>query len=240
MMNIAIIDDEPEILENTRKCVENEVTPQDEATLFTYTQAKDFLREKEQGCEFDILVSDIDMPEMGGLELGKRIQEDGGGGKIYLVFLTAYLEYAAESYIIEAYQYILKEDMEKRLPPILRQLIDRVKREKKQFRLIGTPTSKVQVYYRDIIYIEKEKGAKYICYITVHGIYKERISLKKLSGELVSDEFLLVERGYILNVSHVAGMKDGMVQMDNGAKIFVNRISAKKIKEQISLYRGNL
>ena len=98
----------------------------------------------------------------------------------------------------------------------------------------------MQVYYRDIIYIEKEKGAKYICYITVHGIYKERISLKKLSGELVSDEFLLVERGYILNVSHVAGMKDGMVQMDNGAKIFVNRISAKKIKEQISLYRGNL
>ena len=34
------------------------------------------------------------------------------------------------------------------------------------------------VYYKDIIYIEKEKGAKYICYITAHGAYKERISLK--------------------------------------------------------------
>lgn len=96
------------------------------------------------------------------------------------------------------------------------------------------------MYYRDMIYIEKEKGSKYICYITEHAIYKERISLKKLSEKLESDEFILIERGYIINVSHIASMKDGMVLMDNGARIFVNRISFKKIKEQISLYRGNL
>lgn len=237
-MNIALIDDEMAILENIRKCVENEILPQDEVKLFTYTRAKDFLQEIEQGYGFDILVSDIDMPDMGGLELGRRIHEEGDVP--YLVFLTAYLEYAAESYIIEAYQYILKEDMEKRLPSILRQLIDRVKKEKQRFRMIGTPTSKVRVYYRDMIYIEKEKGSKYICYITEHTIYKERISLKKLSEKLESDEFILVERGYIINVSHIASMKDGMVQMDNGERIFVNRISFKKIKEQISLYRGNL
>lgn len=143
-MNIALIDDEAAILEDVRKCVEDEILPQDEVNLFVYTRAKDFLQAIEQGDQFDILVSDIDMPDMGGLELGKRLHEEGGGP--YLVFLTAYLEYAAESYIIEAYQYILKEDMEKRLPPILRQLIDRVKKEKQQFRMIGTPTSKVRVY----------------------------------------------------------------------------------------------
>ena len=237
-MNIALIDDETAILEDVRKCVENEIVPQDEVNLFTYTRAKDFLQETELGQEFDILVSDIDMLDMGGLELGKRLHEKGGGP--YLVFLTAYLEYVAESYIIEAYQYILKEDMEKRLPPILRQLIDRVKKEKKQFRMVGTPTSKVIVYYRDMLYMEKEKGSKYICYITEHGIYKERISLNQLSQELASDEFILIERRYIINVSHIASMKDGTVLMDNEVKIFVNRISFKKIKEQISLYRGNL
>ena len=178
------------------------------------------------------------MPEMNGMELGKRIREKGS--RMYLVFLTAYLEYAAESYIIEAYQYILKEDMEKRLPSILRQLIDRVKREKRQFRMIGTPTAKERVYYRDIIYVEKEKGSKYICYITEYGIYKERITLKKLSEELTSDEFILVERGYIINVTHIASMKDNVIQMDNGVEIIVNRINFRKVREQISWYRGNL
>ena len=237
-MNIALIDDEPAILENIRKCVESEVTPQDEVKIFVYNYGKDFLREMEQGCEFDILVSDIDMPEMNGMELGKRIREKGS--RMYLVFLTAYLEYAAESYIIEAYQYILKEDMEKRLPSILRQLIDRVKREKRQFRMIGTPTAKERVYYRDIIYVEKEKGSKYICYITEYGIYKERITLKKLSEELTSDEFILVERGYIINVTHIASMKDNVIQMDNGVEISVNRSNFRKVREQISWYRGNL
>ena len=86
-MNIALIDDEAAILENVRKCVENEIVPQDEVNLSTYTRAEDFLQEMEQGYEFDILVSDIDMPDMGGLELGRRIHEEGGGP--YLVFLTA-------------------------------------------------------------------------------------------------------------------------------------------------------
>lgn len=130
--------------------------------------------------------------------------------------------------------------MVKRLPPILRQLIDRVKREKRQFRMIGTPTSKERVYYRDILYVEKEKGAKYIRYTTVYGTYKERISLKQLSGELVSDEFILVERGYIINVMHIASMKNGIIKMDNDVEILVNRTNYKKVREQISLYRGNL
>lgn len=238
MINIALIDDEPAILENVRKCVESEFTPQDEVKIFVYYCGKDFLREMEQGCEFDILVSDINMPEMNGMEFGKRIREKGS--RMYLVFLTAYLEYAAESYIIEAYQYILKDDMEKRLPPILEQLIDRVKREKRQFRMIGTPMSKERVYYRDIVYVEKEKGSKYICYITVYGAYKERITLKKLSEELTSDEFILVERRYIINVTHVASMKDKVIQMDNGVEIILNRINFRKVREQISWYRGNL
>ena len=106
--------------------------------------------------------------------------------------------------------------------------------------MIGTPTAKERVYDRDIIYVEKEKGSKYICYITEYGIYKERITLKKLSEELTSDEFILVERGYIINVTHIASMKDNVIQMDNGVEIIVNRINFRKVREQISWYRGNL
>ena len=78
-MNIALIDDEIAILEDVRKCVENEILPQDEVNFFVYTRAKDFIQAIEQGDQFDILVSDIDMPDMGGLELGKRLHEEGGG-----------------------------------------------------------------------------------------------------------------------------------------------------------------
>ena len=64
----------------------------------------------------------------------------------------------------------------------------------------------VRLYGHCRQYVEKEKGSKYICYITEYGTYKERITLKKLSEELISDEFILVERGYIINVTHIASM----------------------------------
>ncbi len=237
-MNIAIIDDEAAILDNVRRCVENEITEKDEAELFTYTGAEEFLQVLEEGQEFDILVSDIELAGMSGMELGRWIQKQKL--PIYLVYLTAHSEYAAESYTLEAYQYILKEDMEKRLPMILRQLIERVKREKKQFRMIGTPTSKEKIYYRDIIYIEKKKGSKYIQYTTIFSTYTERIALSKVNEELKSDEFIMVERGYIINVNHIASMKDNIIRMDNDTEIIVNRANFKKVKEQINLYRGSL
>lgn len=237
-MNIAMIDDEAVILENAKRCAENEITRKDEAEIFTYTNAEEFLQAVEQGLEFDILVLDIELPGMSGMELGRRIQEQKL--PIYLVFLTAYSEYAAQSYTLEAYQYILKDDMVQRLPMILRQLLDRVKREKKQFRMIGTPTSKEQVYYRDIICIEKEKASKYLRYETIYGAYKERISLVKLKEELESEEFVQVERKYIINVNHIASIKDNRIKMDNDMEIVVSRVNSKKVKKQINLYRGSL
>lgn len=238
MINIAIIDDDEDILKNVRKCVQDEITQKDDAEIFSYTKAKEFLHELEQGQEFDILVSDIEMDEMSGMELGRKIQKQKF--QVYLVFLTAYSEYAAESYTLEAYQYILKTDMEKRLPAILRQLIERVKKEKKQYRMIGTPTSKDQVYYRDIICIEKEKGSKYIRYTTTYGAYKERISLTQVNKEFESDGFILIGRRYVMNLNHIAGMQDNTIKMDNGMQIVVSRADFKKVKKQIHLYRGSL
>ena len=68
--------------------------------------------------EYDIILLDIDLPGMNGIELGKKILRESKD--TVLIYLTSYTEYAWESYMIEAYQYILKSNMEERLPLILR------------------------------------------------------------------------------------------------------------------------
>ena len=98
---------------------------------------KSFFRggpEKVHG--FDILFSDIQMLEMNGLELGKRLLKDVPN--LYIIYITAYMEYAVESYKISAYQYILKEDMEIRLPQVTRKLLNQIQHEYAQFRVVGT------------------------------------------------------------------------------------------------------
>ena len=225
MIDIAILDDEEAILKDIRICVEKEVSTTDKVNLFTYTSANEFLKETESGHEFDILISDILMPEMNGLDVGRRLRAQGI--RTYLIYLTSYTEYAIDSYRVEAYQYILKDEMERRLPRILRRLINLVKKEKLQFRLIGTPTSKVAVYYKDIIYIEKENRHKYIQYITVDG------------KELDSEAFIMVERSCIININHIVSMQKTIL-MDNDKEITVSRNYFKEVRERIHLYKGKL
>lgn len=67
--------------------------------------------------EVDLAVLDVEMPELDGIRLGKKIKECRP--KIELIYLTAYREYAYDAYQLYAGAYILKPfnraDIEKAL-----------------------------------------------------------------------------------------------------------------------------
>lgn len=238
MVRIAIVDDEENMLAAVRECIEKSVSPQDEVKIYSFARAEDFLTELEQGCKFNILFSDIGLSQMSGMELGKIIHDRKV--KIFLVFLTSHSEYAVESYEIEAYQYILKEYMSSRLPNVLHQILDKIKRESKQYVLVGTAIHKDKLYYRDIIYICKKKGKKYVQYITGDGVYNERLTLEQVQGELKSAEFIIIERGYIINIKHIARMRGNEILMDNNDNLVISRARFKEVKEKINLYWRDL
>lgn len=238
MIKVAIVDDNEEIVNLVRRQVEEEIDSENGDEVFAFTDVESFLQMLQEGHELDILISDIEMPEMNGIELGKKINRLCR--QIYLVYLTSYAQYAAESYRIDAYQYIMKEDLDVRLPIILKRLFHRIQKEKSQYRMIGTPTSKETVYYRSIVCVCKEKGSKYVKYLTVNGIYKERITMSQLLKELHSEEFVPVGRGYIINLNHIANMHGNVIYMDNGDEIYSGRGRVRKVKEQINLYRGKV
>ena len=101
MIKIAIVDDEKNALDLIHTYVERELLPSYEAEIFTFTKADDLLERLEDGLEIDIVIADVEMPGMNGIELGRRI--NALQRSIYLIFITAYASYAAESYTIEAY-----------------------------------------------------------------------------------------------------------------------------------------
>lgn len=236
MAKIALLDDDINILNMIKTKIESLWGDSNEISVFDKPNA--FLETVKSGLKYDVLVTDIEMPGISGIEVGKQyleLQPD-----VYLIFLTSHSHYAAESYTIDAYQYILKDDIEKRLPTVLNKLFKEIKVSNSTYRMIGTPTSKETVLYRNIIYIYKEKGSKYVNYVTTNGTYKERITINQLLTELASEEFVLVERSYIININHISNMLKTTIYMDNGEQIAVSRAHFKNVKEKINIYRGNL
>lgn len=94
---------------------------------------------------------------MNGIELGAKLK--GDGIETYLVFLTSFAEFAADSYILEAYQYILKRDMKDRLGDVLRRIAKEKKTSEQDFLWVGDHEKKL--FYKDIICVSKVKGQKY-------------------------------------------------------------------------------
>ena len=90
------------------------------------------------------MILDIRLPGINGIELGRILRERGKDTK--LLYLTSYAEYAAESYLVEASQYILKESMDRRLPDILQRMISEEIEQKKDYRIVGIKRGKKKLF----------------------------------------------------------------------------------------------
>lgn len=77
----------------------------------------------------DIVITDIQMPGMTGLELAERIREMGGQQKI--VFLTGYdrYDYVKKAMTVEAADYILKPFTEESIGEVISQVKEKIRKE---------------------------------------------------------------------------------------------------------------
>lgn len=114
MIRIGVIEDDSNMRKIVDQIIEKEIQGYEEVKQKTFESAEEFLQER---VGYDIVISDIELPGINGIELGKRLSKEGKQTK--LIYLTSYPEYAWESYLVEAYQYVLKIDMQERLPQIV-------------------------------------------------------------------------------------------------------------------------
>lgn len=231
MIKIGIIDDETLMTKKIAHYIKSGILMADEVEMSEFSTAEEFLERAKAGEEFHILFTDIQMPEMDGIELGREIKRFIPD--LYLVFITSYMEYAAESYRLDAYQYILKQDIEVRLPEITAQILEQIEKEHKKFRILGTVADKEKVYYRNIIFIHKIKGSKYVCYITEKKQFKERISVEELFQELDSKEFVLADRGYIVNMRHIEKICGNVIWLSGDHQVEISRNRIPEVKSKI-------
>lgn len=235
MINIAVVEDDHVMRRKICNLIQQEAEKSGiDMHILAYANANSLLQVLISGETFDILFCAIEMEGMNGIELGKIVRKRYPG--IYMIYVTSHTKYAVESYILEAYQYVLKQDMEQRLPEVLNQLVSKVENRAKKYRIISTVQGQEKLLYTEIIYIGKEKGGKYVQYITTRGSYRERISVKDLMHQLRSREFMFVDRGYIVNLDHVWGIKGDTIFMTENHQVTVSKGRSAEVKEQLNSY----
>ena len=192
----------------------------------------------------DVVFLDVEMPKMNGMEVANSLIELK---KVPLIiFATAYPQFAAEAFRINAIDYLLKpyDGVQ------LKQTVGRIERELFPPNQIekANPLAKLAVEVdgeieyilpKNILYTYREDNVTKI--VTEKVEYEIKLSLKELETRLAPFSFFRIHKSYLVNLNYVSRLSpwfNGAYQLEvegRTEKLSVSRNYAKKLRERLEL-----
>ena len=102
---------------------------------------------------------------------------------------------------------------------------------------IRTNSRLERIPYKSIYYIERD--GKNAAIVTAAGVSKVRRTLAQIHEELDAEEFIYIDRGCIVNLTHIAQVKGNTAVLKDGSVLPVSRSHLQSVKEEINRYWGS-
>lgn len=237
MFRIAICEDEKAQREYLVNLLERwQTLSREKTSVDTYISAEQFLFEKEGKQPYNLLLLDIQMGKMNGVELARKVREQDT--KVSIVFLTGIKDYAIEGYEVGAVRYLLKPVKEAELFALLDRLCEEAKEQKEDFFLFQTAGVTNRVSFSEILYAEAE--GHYVCLKTSEKEWKWKENISARSDELEAKGFFLLRRGLYVNLAKVEQIGKTECALENGEVLPVSKARYQALNEAfIAYYKGN-
>lgn len=239
-INIAICDDENIALEKIKNAVLDIANARNvKVDIFTYSDAEravDVLCSKEE--HFDVLLLDIDMPKLSGLEVAKIVRKHREN--LILIFISAHEQYVFESIEYSPFRYIRKNKVSEELPLAMKAVFTRLENEKDRNIIVKTDDGERILYYSQIMYYEIENRRLNI-HLSNGKILLIWKTIKELIEEMNDENFIKLHSGCVVNVKYISGFSNYDVTLDNAERLIVSRRRIKDVKEKLLKYwRGKM
>ena len=235
-MRIAICEDEKVVLD-----FESSLVSQWAAgaccplQLDTYVSAEQFLFESEDKAPYDVLIFDIQMKNMNGMELAKKLR--GRGCDAVIIFITGVPDYAIEGYEVGAVRYILKPVKAEVLNGLLDSVCAERQKKSEDYFVLGQGADIEKISFDKIIYIEANGH-----YVHLKGTDLERewkAGFSDTAGAFEGRGFFCLRRGLLVNLKHVSRITRTDCVLDNCEVLPVARGVYKDLNDAfIGLYRN--
>lgn len=217
-IRLAICDDDAEQLQYLKNLVSGWARRQEfTVQVHAFPSAEAFLFAYEQDSAYHILLLDIEMGEISGMELAKRIRKEDGRAEI--LFITSHFEFISEGYEVDALHYLTKPVAEDKLCAVLSKALDRLHAEPPSL-VIRCQGETIKLYETDIRYVES-----FLHYISIHtsrGEYRRKESISSFEKRL-SDDFFRIHRSYLVSLKSVIRISRTDVTLEGGIRLPLSR-----------------
>lgn len=244
-MRIAYCDDEQVQLDYLAHFVAEWSAKSGVSCDFTgYQSAKELLFENPDRIPFDLLILDIDMQGMDGMELARDIRKRDKS--VPILFLTNRKEYVFEGYEVNALRYLLKPISEEKFAPILTEL-STSDEEEKRYLIENIDGENRKIALADILFAEAE--GHYVHLHTVDGDFSYKKNISELEKEITifldapgsvgakrQQVFVSTHRSFLVNLAHVERVLRTDCVLSDGSKVPISRNSYKAVNDAFIAY----
>jgi DNA-binding LytR/AlgR family response regulator len=181
--------------------------------------------------KIDLVFLDIKMPVIDGLQMIRSLKRPPA-----VIYTTAFAEYAAESYDLDAVDYLLKpispEGIKRGIAKFLKQLPPLVN-EKEKFVVVKHNERLIRINFEEILWVESRKD--YMLINTGPQTYLKHITMKAIVQVLPGHQFKRVHRSYLVAIKAIENISGDYLKI-MGQTI---PISEKYKKELLTAFRNN-
>ncbi|MGN0630829.1 MAG: LytR/AlgR family response regulator transcription factor [Ruminococcus sp.] len=214
-MNIAICDDESVFLKKLHQKISALKIP--DCQIHEFSSGNDLLSCFVKGM-YEIVLLDVEMPGLSGLETAEKIRQIDKS--VIISFLTNYAEFAVHGYEVNAFRYILKSQPDYLYTQQLKSIFEECQQ---RFRTYQFRNKNLAFRFRliDILYFEGHK--RKVSVFTSTGELEYGGSFTEVCDDLLKYNFILVNRGLLVNLEQIQNISKSDIVLSNGKKIPVGR-----------------
>jgi len=200
-MNCVLVDDEPMDLMALKELMKN----YDNIDVIGHFQNPKEAKKFTESNKVDLLVLDVEMPELNGLDFIKSIDNVA-----HIILISSNRNYAADSYDYNVSDYIIKPVTKLRLDQAVEKLNDiddSIKTDASlDFAFVKDGNKIIRIEFSEVLFIEAL--ADYVQINTVEGRYTVLSTMKSMQSKLPAKDFFRVHRSYIVRKDKIKVIED--------------------------------
>lgn len=241
MFRIAVCDDEEYFCKTVKKYVGNYLNRKKiPFEIDTYGSGKDLLALGQDILKYVIVFLDVNMEEIDGINTAKKIREYSSD--IYIVFVTAYIDYSLEGYKVNAERYLLKNNinLENSIFECLESIFAKSKHFVLKRKFVFNECEK-NIPLERLVYVESKLHKLEFHVIEERMItYSMYKTLNALEKELLEFGFLRIHQSYLVNLRHIKKVTSYQAILNNGQMLPIPKTRYRDVKNTFIAYVGEL
>ncbi len=231
MMKVAICDDEQAVLNDVAVCVKNYKNEIFE--IQTFLSGESLVSSLEA---FDIIILDIDMGGMNGIETAKSIRAKDK--KVKIIYLTSYTDYTIFAFAVHAFAYLMKPVIESELHKQFDEaLAYRFNTEESKMEFKATQGI-LRKRTSEIIYFEYQN--RMVLAVTTKEPFFLKKKITDVFREMEAYHFAMPHKSFVVNLYHVKAIRGNDIVLSNDQRVPLSQKKAAQFRKQLNCYLSSV